>query len=89
MDGLIEGRMVHYVEPDTVERVVAFGVPSEVVPNPDAGHHEAAIVTGIDDAERGVCTLFAFRHDGRPFFLAGVAHSEAKEGGTWHWIERA
>lgn len=89
MGGLIEGRIVHYIQPDRVERHVAFGVPSEEVDNPLAGHHEAALVTGIVDAERGVCTLFAFGHDGRPTIRTDIPYSEGKEGGTWHWIERA
>lgn len=87
MDGLTEGRIVHYVLPFDINR----------------GSHRAAIVVRVwRDGEdkslsNGLCQLNVFTdgsNDG-PIYSSGsywatsVHFSENGEPGTWHWIERS
>lgn len=80
MDGLIEGRMCHYVLPD----------------GPNAGYHRPAVVVQVWDMWAGTCNLQVFvdgNNDGFANVLTqhrtSVRYSEDKENGTWHWIEKA
>jgi hypothetical protein len=80
MEGFTEGRMVHFVMPD--------------------GEHRAAVVVRVwrpQVPERlGYCNLSVFTDWGNdgPGNETGfrretsILYSEAKEPGTWHWIER-
>jgi hypothetical protein len=88
MDGLTEGRMVHYVLPD----------------GPGAGEHRAALVVRVwrsngAPPENGCANLQVFM-DGTNDAPAGgsarwvewrtsVVHDPDGAPGTWHWIERA
>lgn len=90
MDGLIEGRVVHYVLPD-MEDYQKCGV---------VGEHRPAIVVrnwhvpGYD----GMVNLQVFIDGSNDIGLDGhhtatkwatsVHYSEEKEPGTWHWIEK-
>lgn len=82
MDGLTEGRNVHYV----------------LVDGPNAGQHRPAIVTRVTrngDApppDMGLCDLEVFTSlkDGIENFKAeNVEFSNTETPGTWHWIESA
>jgi hypothetical protein len=80
MEGVTEGRMVHFVMPD--------------------GEHRAAVVVKVwrpqTLARPGYCNLSVFTdwgNDGpgnETGFLrqTSICYSDAKEPGTWHWIER-
>jgi len=78
LPGLIEGRNVHYV---------AYN-----------GRHLAALVIGHDgsrsysDADLVLFTNMENVNGVKTFgmqFHPDVKHSETKEPGTWHWIEKA
>ena len=90
MEGLTEGRIVHYVLPD----------------GPHAGEHRPAIVVKVwrlnnaDGTQRppdnGYSNLIVFV-DGTNDYLdysgavwaTSVVYSEDPKPRTWHWIERA
>jgi hypothetical protein len=83
MDGLIEGRMVHFVIPDDASR--------------SAGEHRAALVVRVWDKGAGSVNLHVF-FDGSndeavdpqgDAWVTSVPYSEESKGRTWHWIERA
>lgn len=76
MDGLTVGRMVHYV---------AYGTPNGEFPQ---GVHRAAVVTAVEDADKGIVSLCVLNPTGI-FFNQGLRYDEAKAPGTWHWIEKA
>lgn len=82
MDGLIEGRVVHFVLAD----------------GPRAGEHRAADVVRVEDAVEGRVNLHVkldgildsdsgvapvIRH------VRNVPYDAQMRPGTWHWIERA
>lgn len=74
LSGLTEGRMCHYV---------AYN-----------HRHLASIVIGCngDKADLAVFTNMANVNGVKNFglqFHQDVQHSESKEPGTWHWIEKA
>lgn len=82
MEGLIEGRIVHYVLPNGCK---------------NAGYHRPAIITQVWNAWTGTSNLQVFvdgENDGHEYTnglcrFTSVMYSENKEPGTWHWIERA
>ena len=75
MEGLTEGRMVHYV---------AYN-----------NRHLAGIIIGHNDginADLAIFTNMSNVNGVKNFglqFHQDIAYSEAKEPGTWHWIEPA
>lgn len=91
MQGLTEGRIVHYVLPD----------------GRSEGEHRPAIVVKVWGADDGVCNLQVFtdytndydpeEHPNQPrangsngnFWATSVQHDAEKSSGTWHWIEPA
>lgn len=81
MDGLIEGRIVHYVLPP---------------PGRNAGQHRGAMIVKVWD-NLGYVNLLVFQdgmNDGveygsGPTWVTSVHYSETKEPRTWHWIEKA
>ncbi len=90
MEGLIEGRIVHYVLPNGYS----------------AGDHRPAIIVRVFDSmrESGTVNLLVFtdcNNDVDPkdpqttSYGSGVAwatsvhYSETKEPRTWHWVEKA
>ncbi|MCL4553681.1 MAG: hypothetical protein M1565_00845 [Actinobacteria bacterium] len=88
MEGLTEGRIVHYVLED----------------GPNAGHDRAAMIVKVWNRETGCCNLLVFldgTNDGHKIeYQAGGTIApllwktsrlySAEEGarGTWHWPER-
>lgn len=83
MEGLTEGRIVHYVLPD----------------GPSAGEHRAAVIVkvwrNVASACQGYCNLMVFldgANDGTASYLlwkTSKCYSDGKELDTWHWIEKA
>lgn len=82
MNGLIEGRVVHYV----------------LIDGPHAGEHRKADVVRVWDPTTGLCNLIVAldgENDGATLgqlhrWVTSVSHDEeTKKLGTWHWIERA
>ncbi len=81
MEGLTEGRIVHWVVPH----------------GPSAGQHRPAIVVRVwrrDDGGVPLVQLQVFTdasNDGftNAHWATSVHYDEAKGPGTWHWIERA
>lgn len=90
MDGLTEGRIVHYVLQDYDE--------SSLRPAPNAGEHRPAIVVKVWGSN-GTCNLQVFTdsnptqdsNDHRPpvMWRTSVVFDETGRPGTWHWIEKA
>jgi len=76
MEGLIAGRNVHYV---------AYGTPNGEFPQ---GVHRAAIVTEVEDAEKGIISVCVLNPTGM-FFNQHLPYSAEPKPGTWHWIEKA
>ena len=92
MDGLTEGRMVHYVLPDSGNRSPGEHRPATVV----KVWRAAADPSGPD---KGCCNLQVFTDfsndfssghgsDGR-LWATSVVYDADKKPGTWHWIEQA
>lgn len=82
MEGLTEGRIVHYVLADGANK-------GKVRP--------AIVVDAWPDAhpklrEDGYCTLLVFASSadklGQMFWTGAVTYSDKNEPGTWHWIPR-
>lgn len=80
MEGLVKGRIVHYVMED----------------GPHAGDYRPAIIVRIWDHDTGCANLQVFtdgENDG-PRYASGLAwktsreYSAGQEPGTWHWIAR-
>lgn len=78
--GLTEGRIVHYVLPDTALR---------------AGQHRPAIIVQVWDHGTGMSNLQVFNdgrndeHQGAAHWVGSVYFSEDPKPGTWHYIEKA
>lgn len=83
MDGLTEGRIVHYVMPD----------------GNSIGQHRPAIVVNAwggnpTDGRVNLQVFTDFGNDGKDFesgryWATSAPYSEEPKPGTWHWIERA
>jgi predicted RNA-binding protein with TRAM domain len=87
MEGLTEGRVVHFVLPD----------------GPHKGDHRPAIIVKVwrqgdgTPPANGYSNLVVFMdgtNDGGQFggcirWETSVTHSDAPEPRTWHWIEKA
>lgn len=87
MDGLTEGRMVHYVLPE--EELCR-----------SAGEHRPAIIVKVWGKESGVINLQVLTdasndydkgHAGASgmFWATSIQYSEDPLPNTWHWMERA
>lgn len=76
MQGLGIGRVVHYV---------AYGTPKNEFPQ---GVHRAAIVTEIEDKEKGIVTLCVLNPTGMFFNSHLEFDKTALRPGTWHWPEK-
>lgn len=82
MEGLIEGRIIHYVLPD----------------GRNEGAHRPAIIVMVWDKEDGLVNLQVFTDGTNDYpahlsqgvmWATSVRYDENKAPGTWHWIERA
>jgi hypothetical protein len=84
LDGLVPGRIVHYVLPDGRR----------------TGEHRPAMVIDVPDPEAGVAHLAVYtvpdqdydmhQHPGIIFFARATKFDPTAEmQGTWHWIERS
>ena len=83
MDGLTEGRIVHYVMSE----------------GNSVGQHRPAIVVNAwggspNEGRVNLCVFSDFGNDGKqfnngPFWATSAAYSEDPQPGTWHWIEKA
>lgn len=77
MDGLIEGRLVHFVMPDGQHR------PAIVVRvwSKETGYCNLQVITdGSNDGQENTSGMR---------WETSVNYSEGKEPRTWHWIEKA
>ena len=104
MEGLIEGRKVHYVmtgqEPGILGHVAGRHRPAEVVrvlgDTPKPGY--ANLRVSLDGANDTWVIVLIGRSSDVPVQLelplmdlwaTSVHYSEDQEPGTWHWIEQA
>lgn len=75
MQGLVEGRIVHYVV------YVKQGKPVK----------RPAIVVNVLDKKKGICNLQVFldlSDSGCPSKPVGCLYSEKNEVGTWQWVPK-
>jgi len=80
MEGLVEGRMVHFVMPDGEHRAaVVVRVWRPQIPE-RPGYCNLSVFT--DCGNDGPGNETGFRRE------TSIIYSEAKEPNTWHWIER-
>lgn len=85
MEGLIEGRIVHYVMPDGQHRPA---VVVRVWNSP--GHEGLANLQAITDGTNDVVTGAPAEAAKGLMWATSVENDETeKKPGTWHWIERA
>lgn len=75
MEGLITGRIIHYV-------------PRPVDQDFSGIHHAAAIVSNVLSLQ-GLVSLHAFTNSGLEVFEDIPYDGGLKLPGTWHWVERA
>jgi hypothetical protein len=54
---------------------------------PDSGHHHAAFIANVLDADRGYVTLFVIDHNGGPMASPWTEYGADGAPGTWHFIE--
>jgi hypothetical protein len=87
MDGLIEGRMVHFVMPSGEHRPAVVVRVWHISDSPEGYSNLLVFVDGSNDVKRS---------EGDPnkepvttIWETSVHYSENHEPRTWHWIERA
>jgi hypothetical protein len=84
MEGLIEGRIVHYVMPDGSTHRPAMLVQVWNKEGEYAGMSNLQVFTdGTNDLRQGI------QFGSCPAWIGSVYYSETKEPNTWHWPERA
>lgn len=91
MDGLTEGRIVHYVLPNGEHR------PAMVVRvwNKSAGTVNLQVFTDSDNdiaafaADSGVAQTYKEEIRRGIVWKTSVGYSEKDISGTWHWVEKA
>ncbi len=82
MEGLTEGRIVHYVLPSGSHRpAIVVNAWKHVVEYRESGRVNLQVFTD-------------FKNDGEDYasgqyWATSVPYSETPEPGTWHWIEKA
>lgn len=90
MNGLTEGRIVHFVLPASEGNLLARDISPA-----SAGQHRAAIVVRVLDQETGMSNLTVFLDGGndqpsvieppRTMGFGSVFYDEYQGPGTWHW----
>jgi len=104
MDGLIQGRTVHYVltEQDAMainqqRKAVNATFLTERVPglqyhvgnSVEPGEHCAAVVVKVWSKENGYINLKVQLDGQDDYWATSKSYGEKHEPGTWHWIEKA
>lgn len=78
MDGLIAGRMVHYIVPCSEK---------------EPGQHRAAVVTKVWGNTGGTVNLYVFPDASYPLVnvtpTSVMFDASGQNQGQWHWIEKA
>jgi hypothetical protein len=86
MDGLTEGRIVHYVMPNGKHRPAII---TKVWRVPDSPGPEPILKT----PENGMSNMMVFADPGDdgggPQYSTSVIYAEEPLVNTWHWIEKA
>ena len=85
MDGLTEGRMVHYVAYNNrhlASIVIGYEIP------PKVGDVQVDPVTVDLAVFTNMLNVNGIKNFGLQFHQ-DIVYSETKEPGTWHWIEKA
>ncbi len=80
MEGLTEGRIVHYVAYNN-RHLAAIVIGVNPLPKPESGMVDLALFTNMRNAVGTKNFGLQFHED--------ISYSESKEPGTWHWIERS
>ena len=79
MEGLIEGRIVHYVMPNGEHR------PAVVVRvwNPEGTVNLSVFIDGINDEPSQIGGIIT------TVWKTSIVYSDDKKPNTWHWTEKA
>ena len=89
MEGVTEGRIVHYIKPDWDTKG-----PGDFVEGQEY-RHLPAIIVRVWDKERGYVNLQVFTdgsndgYNGNVVWKTSIEYSEEPKPNTWHWPERA
>jgi len=83
MEGLTEGRIVHYVIADGEHR------PAIVVANWGERYAEPGTVNLTVFTDWSNDRRFNEAYGNGSYWATSIKYSEGHEVGTWHWIERA
>jgi hypothetical protein len=98
MDGLMIGRIVHYVLTDVDAYEVNRSRNDSYMANSTRayvgnlarrGDHLPAIVTWVPNKERGYINAQVLLDGNDSMWVTTRSYSEELEPGTWHWAERA
>lgn len=88
MDGLTEGRMVHFVLPNGEHRAATVVRVFPPAPLPTEGPVRANLQVHVDGTN-DAAYLWDKGAEGLTVWETSVPYSEGREPRTWHWIERA
>jgi len=85
MDGLIEGRIVHYVMPDGQHR------PAIIIRvwNPEGTCNLTVFPDWSNDNQSGYGAGINMGQGTALLWATSIVHSVIPKPGTWHWIEKA
>jgi len=97
MEGLIEGRIVHYVVGESdVEQIKhikgeahARGDKSVSCNTPTAGEHLPMMITRVWNKETGYVNGKVFLDGNFDYWATSRNFSAEPQSATWHWIEKA
>lgn len=94
MEGLTEGRIVHYVLPNGSHRpaIVVNNWATQITP-PCEGYVNLQVITDCGNDLYGLPETVSqeMRDEIRSgmLWVTSACYSDGKEPGTWHWIEKA
>ncbi len=86
MDGLTEGRIVHYVMPDGKHRPAII---VQVWQQADMSTGYANLVVFVDGANDLHYPSTPDKPDQVTLWKTSIYYSDEKKVNTWHWIEKA
>lgn len=86
MEGLTEGRIVHYVMPDGEHRPAVVVKVWNLSGTPEGYVNLVVLVDGANDLHYASLPNVP---DRVTLWETSKHYSEGKEPGTWHWIEKA
>jgi hypothetical protein len=88
MEGLIEGRIVHFVMPSGEHRpAIVVRVWRDLSGAPEGYSNLLVFVDGTNDVKPSLLAS-PFPEPTTTLWETSKHYSDSKEPGTWHWIEK-